>query len=224
MEQLKSDFSPPAELNSWISSGDALASLVSGTITRAREGANVSRLDGRSTPESGVESIAMAADGRERAPKGDMSGGHYLGNFNNLWSLIVSRADLLSPTLEAAGRVALAIRSNLEIQLSAESVAKRVAFFDDPAVSNPPGRVGWSADIILTNWSRFDLKGPKLAFGWGGQPFEATSGGVTVYPPAYCLMSQDKTTGDTFVLLTVEREGEAGMKSDPLMTKYATLV
>ncbi|KAF9912009.1 hypothetical protein EC991_001456 [Linnemannia zychae] len=224
MEQMKRDFSPPAGSNAWISSGDALASLVSGTITRAREGAHVSRLDGRSTPESGVESIAMAADGRDRAPKGDMSGGRYLGNFNNLWSLTVPRSDLLSPTPEAAGRIALAIRSELEIQLSSESVAKRVAFFDDPSIRDPPGRIAWSADVILTNWCRFDLKGPRLAFGWGGQPFEATSGGVTVYPPAYCLMTQDKDTGDVIVLLTVEREGEAKLKSDSLMTKYATLI
>lgn len=165
----------------------------------------------------------MAADGRDRAPRGDMAGGHYLGNFNNLWSLTVSRFDLLSPTAESAGRVALAIRSNLEIQLSSESVAKRVAFFDNPEIRNPPGRVGWAGDIVLTNWCRFDLKGPKLRFGWGEKPFMATSGGVTVYPPAYGLMTQDKETGDVHVLLTVEREGEGALVEDVLLNQYATL-
>ncbi|KAG0049993.1 hypothetical protein BGZ83_005200 [Gryganskiella cystojenkinii] len=222
MEQMKKDFSPPSA-DLWISSGDALAAILAGTITRARQGANVRRLEGRSTVESGIESIAMAADGRERSPKRDMAGGHYFGNFNNLWSLTVSREDLNTATGEAAGRVALAIRSGLDTQLSAEAVAKRVAFFDQPEINHPPGRVAWSADVILTNWCRFDLKGPKLDMGWG-HPFEATSGGATVFPPAYCLMYQDKATGDTFVLMTIEQEGETLLKSDPLMTTYGSLI
>lgn len=224
MGQLKRDFSPPAGSGLWISSGDALSALVSGAVTRARQDCKVTRLEGRSSEESEVESIAMAADGRERAPKGDMSGGRYLGNFNNLWSLTVPRSDLSTPTAEASGRVALAIRSNLEIQLSAESIAKRVAFFENPAIRNPPGLVGWLADIVLTNWCRFDLKGPKLRFGWGEKPFLATSGGGTVYPPAYSLMTEDKETGDVFVLLTVEKEGEGALVGDVLLNKYATLV
>lgn len=223
MEQLKQDLSPPSGSGRWISSGDALTALVSGAVTRAREVGKIPRLEGRSTEESAVECIAMAADGRERAPRGDMAGGHYLGNFNNLWSLTVPRADLLSPTTESAGRVALAIRTNLEVQLSPESVAKRVAFFDNPEIRNPPGRVGWAADIVLTNWSRFDLKGPKLRFGWGEKPFLATSGGVTVYPPAYSLMTQDTDTGDMYVLLTVERGGEGALVADVLLNQYATL-
>ncbi|KAF9549411.1 hypothetical protein EC957_003800 [Mortierella hygrophila] len=224
MVQLKHDLSPPAGSGLWISSGDALAALVSGAVTRARQDNKVARLEGRSSEESEVESIAMAADGRERAPKGDMSGGRYLGNFNNLWGLTIPRSDLSTPTAEATGRVALAIRSNLEVHLSAESVAKRVAFFDNPAVCNPPGRVGWVADIVLTNWCRFDLKGPKLRFGWGEKPFMATSGGGTVFPPAYSLMTEDKETGDVFVLLTVENDGESALVGDVLLNKYATLV
>jgi len=228
MAHLKRDFSPPEsslehKAGHWISSGDALAAVLTGTITRARQGAGVPRLKGRSSVESDVETVAMAADGRDRAPKGDMAGGHYLGNFNNLWGLDISRSDLMTPTAESAGRVALAIRTNLNIQLSPESIAKRIAFFDQPEINNPPGRVAWSADVVLTNWCRFDLKGPKLDFGWG-KPFVATSGGATVLPPGYCLMTQDKETGDVFVLMTVEREGEANLKSDPLMIKYATLL
>ncbi|KAG0288049.1 hypothetical protein BGZ96_008105 [Linnemannia gamsii] len=222
LEQLKQDLSPPSGSGRWISSGDALSSLVSGAVTRAREDRKIARLEGRSSEESAVESIAMAADGRDRAPRGDMAGGRYLGNFNNLWGLIVSRADLLSPTAESAGRVALAIRTNLEIQLSSDSVAKRVAFFDKPEIKNPPGLVGWASDVVLTNWCRFDLKGPKLRFGWGEKPFMATSGGVTVYPPAYSLMTQDKETEDVYVLLTVEREGEDALVGDVLLNQYAT--
>ncbi|KAF9278581.1 hypothetical protein BGZ88_000467 [Linnemannia elongata] len=224
MAQLKRDLSPPAGSGLWISSGDALSALVSGAVARARQDSKVARLEGRSSEESEVEKIAMAADGRERAPKGDMAGGHYLGNFNNLWSLTIPRSDLSTPTAESASRVALAIRSNLEIQLSAESVAKRIAFFDSPAVNDTPGRVGWAADIVLTNWCRFDLKGPKLRFGWGEKPFMATSGGGTVYPPAYSLMTEDKETGDVFLLLTVEKDGEGALVGDVLLNKCATLV
>ncbi|KAF9912010.1 hypothetical protein EC991_001457 [Linnemannia zychae] len=190
--------------------------------TRSR-GAFILRLDGRSSSETGVESIVMSADGRIRAPNGDMEGGKYLGSFNNLWGLDVSGSDLLSPTPETAGRIALTIRTNLELQLSAELIAKRIAFFEYPT-STLPGRVGWTADITLTNWCQFDLNGPKMAFGWGGRPFEVTSGGGIIHPPAFCLMSKDNVTGDVSVLLIVEREGAAGLKSGPLMTKYANLL
>ncbi|KAK3843280.1 MAG: transferase [Linnemannia gamsii] len=226
MEQMKREFSPsPAADSTWISSGDALTALISGAVTRAREGGLVARLEGRSSVESEVESIVMAADGRFRAPKGDMAGGHYLGNFNNLWSLAVSRADLLTPTSEAAGRIALAIRSALDVQLTPESIAKRILFLEDPSRNAHPGQFGWTSDIILTNWCRFDLKGPKLDFGWDKcPPFAGTSGGLTAFSPAFSLIYEDKATGDVFVLLTVEHEGEAGLVSDPLMTKYATLI
>ncbi|KAF9924598.1 hypothetical protein FBU30_005446 [Linnemannia zychae] len=219
--QLKSDLSPLVA-SLWISSGDALSALFSGTIARARQSGNVPRLSGRSSIESGTECIAMAADGRDRAPKKDMSG-RYFGNFNNLWSLSVPRDDLLSPTASASGRVALAIRTHLEQQLSPESIAKRIAFFDDPSNINQPGRITWSADIILTNWGRFDLKASTMAFRWG-KLFLATSGGVTVYPPGYSLMTRDGDTGDMTVLLTVEKEGEAALLADPLLNKYATFL
>ncbi|KAH7026979.1 hypothetical protein BKA57DRAFT_479901, partial [Linnemannia elongata] len=160
MAQLKRDLSPPAGSGLWISSGDALSALVSGAVTRARQDSKVARLEGRSSEESEVEKIAMAAD----------------------------------------------------------------AFFDSPAVNDTPGRVGWAADIVLTNWCRFDLKGPKLRFGWGEKPFMATSGGGTVYPPAYSLMTEDKETGDVFLLLTVEKGGEGALVGDVLLNKYATLV
>ncbi|KAF8943098.1 hypothetical protein BGZ47_005811 [Haplosporangium gracile] len=105
--------------------GGALAALVSGAITRARQDSKVARLEGRSSEESDIESIAIAADGRERAPKGNMSEGRYLGNFNNLWGLTVPLSDLSTPTTEATGRAALAIRTHHKVQISAESVAKR---------------------------------------------------------------------------------------------------
>ncbi|KAG0255403.1 hypothetical protein BGZ95_005766 [Linnemannia exigua] len=227
MEQMKREFSPSpsADSTSWISSGDALTALISGAVTRAREGANIARLEGRSSTESGVESIVMPADGRLRAPKGDMAGGHYLGNFNNLWTLAFPRADLLTPTPEAAGRIALAIRSALNIQLSPESIAKRIAFLEDPSRNSHPGQFGWTSDIILTNWCRFDLKGPKLDFGWDQCPaFAGTPGGLTAFSPACCLIFEDKATREVFVMLTIEHEGKAGLVSDPLMTKYATLI
>ncbi|KAG0202889.1 hypothetical protein BGX28_004734 [Mortierella sp. GBA30] len=226
MEQLKSDFSPEElKRNSdlWISSGDALTALLCGVITRARNHANVARLEGRSCQESQIESIAMAADGRERAPKGDMSGGRYFGNFNALWAIPVSRSDLLSSTLDSASRVALAVRNGLNLHLSAEAIANKISFFEAPENIHPPGRITWSADIILTNWCRFDLQGPKLDIGWG-KPFCATAGAVSVYPPGYCIMMQEKDSGDVLVIMTVELEGTEGLRADALLNKYATLV
>ncbi|CAF2841329.1 unnamed protein product [Rotaria sp. Silwood2] len=229
MKRLKIDFSPSAASSKehksdlWISSGDALAALLCGVITRARENAKVARLQGRSSLESQTEKIAMAADGRDRSPQGNMSGGRYFGNFNPLWSATVSRSDLLSLTSESASRVALGIRNALNLQLSPESIAHKISFFEDPRNTKPPGRIVWSADVILTNWCRFDLQGPKLDFGWG-KPFCATAGAGGTYPPGYCMMTQEKSSGDVFVMMTVEQEGADGLKADSLLNKYATLV
>ncbi|KAI9289121.1 transferase [Umbelopsis sp. AD052] len=225
LEQMKNDFSPSVSSDQsglWISSGDALAAIVSGVITRARTIGKVSRLEGRSSEESQIEKVAMAADGRERAVQAKMSGGHYFGNFNNLWSAEISRSDLLSSTPEAASRIALAIRSGINVHLSPEAIARRIAFFDDPENTQPPGRIVWAADIILTNWCRFDLQGPKFDVGWG-KPFSATPGGGTVFPPGYCLMMQDNESGDVTALITVEHDGEDVLKADALLNKYATL-
>ncbi|KAI7817751.1 transferase [Gamsiella multidivaricata] len=230
MERLKSDFSPSASASAsskehksdlWISSGDALAALLCGVITRARNNANVARLQGRSSLESQTEEIAMAANGRDRSPL-DMSG-RYFGNFNTLWSATVSRADLSSPICESGSRVALAIRNALNLQLSPEAIAYKISFFEAPQNTQPPGRIDWFADIILTNWCQFDLQGPKLDFGWG-KPFCATAGGGSVYPPGYCMMTQEKDSGDVFVMMTVEKEGADGLKADSLLNKYATPV
>ncbi|KAF9559260.1 hypothetical protein EC968_006654 [Mortierella alpina] len=226
MERLKADFSPAAALDDrsglWISSGDALTSLVCGVITRARENGNVPRVEGRSTAESPYESIAMAADGRTRAPKGNMANGRYYGNFNPLYSTSVSRSDLLSLSCEAASRVALAVRAALNQQLSPEALAHRISFFEDPQNTKPSGRIVWSADIILTNWCQSDLQGPKLDFGWG-KPFRATSGGVTVYPPGYCIMTENKDLGEVSIMVTIEHAGVDALKADPLLNKYGTL-
>ncbi|KAI8884072.1 hypothetical protein K501DRAFT_218388 [Backusella circina FSU 941] len=219
MAQLKHDFSPKDDAE-WISSGDALASLICGAITRARQAGNIVRLEGRSSEASQNEKIAMAADGRERATNGTMK---YLGNFNCLWSLDASREDLLSPTSESGGRIALAIRKGLQCELSPEAIANKIAFFESPQNMQPPGRVAWSADLILTNWSRFDLQGASLDFGWG-KPFLATSGVGGSFPPGYSVMTQNKETGDFSILVTVEHAGDEAIRADVLMNKYASLV
>lgn len=157
MKKLKQDLSPSAS-EQWISSGDALVALLSGVITRARKNGNVKRLEGRSSLESQTEAISMAADGRERAPEGNMTDGQYFGNFNTLLSATVSRSDLLSLNCESASRVALAIRDTLNLELSPEAVASKISFFEDPKNTKPLGRISWSADVIFTNWCKFDLK------------------------------------------------------------------
>ncbi|KAF9167083.1 hypothetical protein BGX21_001727 [Mortierella sp. AD011] len=228
MERLKNDFSPSASSNEhesdlWISSGDALATLICGAITRARESGNVARLEGRSGVESQTEYIMMAADGRDRAPQGNMSNGQYFGNFNPLWSATISRSDLLSATCVSASRVALAFRKALSLDLTPQVIADKISFLEDPRNTKPHGRIGFSADIILTNWCRFDLQGPKLDFGWG-KPFRSTDGGGSIFPPGYSIMTQEKDSGDVSVMMTVELGGAEALKADSLLNSYATLV
>ena len=61
---------------------------------------------------------------------------------------------------------------------------RRFPFMEAPQNTQPPGpsRIAWTADVIMTNWCRFDLQGPKLDLGWG-KPFYGTAGGGTTYPP-----------------------------------------
>ncbi|CAF1301888.1 unnamed protein product [Didymodactylos carnosus] len=92
-----------------------------------------------------------------------------------------------------------------------------------PQNTKPPGRIDWTADVIMTNWCRFDLQGPKLDFGWG-KPFYATAGDGTTYPPGYIMLTQEKSSGDVFVIMSVERKGANGVKADSLLNKYAELV
>ncbi|KAF9913892.1 hypothetical protein BX616_009380, partial [Lobosporangium transversale] len=221
LEQLKSDLSP-ASGDMWISTGDAMASLISSVITRAREKTNVERLGGRSSSESQIEHLAMVANVRERAPQKNMSK-QYFGNFYILWDVTIPRSDLLSPTCEAASRIAVAIRTALNVQLSSEAIANEIAFFEDPRNTKLPNRIVWKSDIVLTNWCQFDLKGPKLDFGWG-EAFDAAGGTGGFYPPGYSMLIQDKNSGDIFAMLAVEIAGAEELKADPLLNKYATML
>jgi hypothetical protein len=165
--------------------------------------------------------LAMAADGRERAPREDMMGS-YFGNFNLLITFLVPRDDLLLPTPEAGSRVALAVRQAIGDQLNPKAVAHKIAFYEAAENTKPAGRIIWFGDVIMTNWCKFDLAGPKVDFGWG-TPFRATAGG-DVYPPGYVRILQDKSSGDILVLVTVEAPAAKYLKSDPLLKRYGILV
>ncbi|KAG2194868.1 hypothetical protein INT47_002662 [Mucor saturninus] len=219
LQRLKQDLSPSAP-EKWISSGDALVAIISGAITRARESKKVKRLEGRSPEESQIEAISMAADGRERAPEGNMAEGQYFGNFNVLLSSEVCRSDLLSSTNEAASRVALAIRNTLNAELSPEAVKSKISFFEDPKNIEPPGRISWTVDVIFTNWCKFDLKSKDYDLGWG-KPFLATDGAGCIFPPGYCLLTKDYDTSDIFMLITVEEEAADKLIRDLMLNVYA---
>ena len=229
VERLKNDFSPSSKDHNksdlWISSGDALAALSWGVITRARKNTNLprSQVFGGSSLESQIETLAMAADGRDRSPQGNMLNRQYFGNFNILPIITVSRSDLLSLTCESASRVALAIRNALKLELSSEAIADKISFMEDPQNAKPFGRIAWTADVALTNWCRFDLEGAKFDFGWG-KPFCATAGSGGLFPPGYVVLIQDKSSGDVFIMMTVEQGGLEGLTADSLLNKYATLV
>lgn len=214
LAKLKNDFTSALEdsPDAWISTGDALTALLWGAITRARQSAKVPR------EESETETIAMAADGRERSPNKNMTGGRYFGNFNILFMTSVSRTDLLSSDAKSASRVALAIRTSLNKQLSSEAIADRIQFMEAPEHA---GRIIWNAGVAFTNWCRFDLQGEDMDFGWG-KPFDAT-GGEGVLPPGYVRLTQQWTTGDIAVIITVEKAGGHAMRTDTLMNEYAEL-
>ncbi|KAI9499139.1 transferase [Zychaea mexicana] len=222
--QLKADLSPTpsSATDKWISTGDALTSLIFGAITRARENGNVARVEGRSSVESQIESIMVPGDGRFRIPPGNTEGS-YFGNLNINCNYTVTRADLLSPTLEAARRVALAIRDQLECQLSTEAIANQLAFFENRKTSKSSERISTTADVFLSNWCCFDLQGPNYDFGFG-KPFKATSGIDGRAVPGFVLLMQTHEFGEVFLWIGVEREGGEELKADLLLNKYATLV
>ncbi|KAJ3037551.1 hypothetical protein HDV00_001596 [Rhizophlyctis rosea] len=218
--RLKDDFSP-SDKQSWISSGDAIATLLCSAVARSRERASIPRYEGRSTPESNVEVLAMAADGRERSPNGSMLNGQYLGNVNPLFFTTLPRSTLASSTAESLSQVAVAIRTEVTNQLSTTALASKISFFEKPDTYHP-WRIVWSTDIIMTNWCKFDLSGPKLDVGWG-KPFLATNGGGS-FPPGYILTTQEKETGDISAMVTVEVGALEALRGDETMKKYATLV
>lgn len=220
LAKLKKDFTSALQESSadasWISSGDALASLLWGVITRARQSGKESS---SSSDEYGTETIAMAADGRERSPNKNMIDGRYLGNFNILFLTTVPRADLLSPDAKSASRVAQTIRTSLNEQLSPQAIADRLQFMEVPEHA---GRIIWNASVAFTNWCRFDLEGEDMNFGWG-KPFDAT-GGEGELPPGYVRLQQRRSTGEVTAIITVEKEGAHAMRNDALLNKYATFM
>lgn len=222
VEKIKDEFSPMTNNIStpdqWISSGDALASLCWGAITRARRDGSIPR---STRSDSRNENLTMAADGRDRAPRGDMQGS-YFGNFNLPTTVSVLRDDLMLPTPEASARVALGIRQAIRDQLNPKAIAHKISFCEAPENTKLLGRIISSGDVIMTNWCRFDLAGPNVDFGWG-KPFRATGGG-DVYPPGFVRMLQDKNSGDISVLVTIDVPAAEYLKSDSLLRKYGTLI
>ncbi|KAG9319145.1 hypothetical protein KVV02_007461 [Mortierella alpina] len=222
LEKLKNDLSPIAsqkyKSGLWISTGDSLTALACGAIVRARSHANVPRFQGRSSLESEMEIIGMAANCRDRCSLGLKASGRYFGNFVTFCMAPVSRSNLLSPVSDSASRVAVAIRDNLSYECSPRAIARKIEYIEAQNIKLH----GLTVDIGLSNWCQFDLKGPKLDFGWG-KPFRTTDGG-NVYPPGACVMMKDYDSEDVVVTISVEEEGEEVVRADPLLNKYAELV
>jgi hypothetical protein len=227
VEQLKRTCSPPKESGEWISTGDVMSGILFGAITRAREAMNYPRspLLGRSNVESGTESLTMTADGRERSPNKCMTDGAYFGNFQVINAVTVPRTTLTSTSLENLATVALAIRTNLHQQVNPESIKAKLGFFNNPDYAKPPGRILMSADVSMSSWCKFNLKGPQFSFGemLGGKPYKTTHGGGVLQPGAGVLI-KDYDTGTITMLLSVEAECQEIIKKDVVLNEYAKLV
>ncbi|KAH8921167.1 hypothetical protein BT69DRAFT_1283369 [Atractiella rhizophila] len=212
LEQLKKDLSPNSG-EDWISSGDALATLIWGAIARARHNGKVAKANPSST-----ETLISASNLRDRFPP-DLAREPYFGNCNPLFATTVPRSHLLSPTHECASLIAVEIRKALNTQMSPKALIHKMSFLEAARRCNPPRTAVFVGDVIMTNWSRFNLQGPKLDFGWG-TPFETTSGGG-VLPPGFSRIQADGDKGDLNFILTVEQEGAEHLEADIFLQRYA---
>jgi len=227
-EQLKRACSPSKESGEWISTGDVMSGILFGAITRAREAISYPRnsLSGRSSAESGTESLTMTADGRERSPNKCMTNGAYFGNFQVINAVTVPRTTLTSTSLENLATVALAIRTNLHQQVNPESIKAKLGFFNNPDFAKPPGRILMSADVSMSSWCKFNFTGPEFSFGetlLGGRPYKTTYGGGVLQPGAGVLI-KDYDTGTITMILSVEAECQEIIKGDVVLNKYAKLM
>ncbi|KAI9499138.1 hypothetical protein BDB00DRAFT_866627 [Zychaea mexicana] len=150
---LKADLSPPVISCQWISSGNAVTSLVFGAKIK-------------------TETLVLPYRTRYRLPEakedleGQHDGGNYFGNLYNLCRSTV--ADLLSSAVEeGAARDAFAIRADLNAQLTPEAITNQIAFFkDNRATRSPDIEIASTADFLVSNLCRLDLQGSELNFGW----------------------------------------------------------
>ncbi|KAI9266786.1 transferase family-domain-containing protein [Phascolomyces articulosus] len=228
VEQLKADFTLPIKNSNnsdqWISKGDAIISLISGALTRARESINVIRPWGRSNPDSQVEVISIACNCRvRRVPKGNVESHEYFGNLTKPSFATTQRADLLSPTINAASQVALGIRNNLNQELSQKNITNHLGYFGKSEVIKSFGRVYTYWDVLFSSWYQYDLQTTAYDFGWG-KPFLGITGSLDSTPvPGICILMNGENTGDIYVNLGVEHSCVESFKSDSLLNKYATL-
>ncbi|KAI9276725.1 transferase [Phascolomyces articulosus] len=207
----------------WISKSDALTALLSGALTRSRESnTNIKRPWGRSDPGSKVEKINISCNCRSRAPQGMIQSHNYFGNLVKMTESAILREDLLSPTIDATGGVALTIRTALNQELTPHTIANYLAFFDPKEMVKPLARLQLNWDILFSNWCQFDLTNAGLDFGWG-KPFKGCpdSNDST---PGVCIVMNGEVPGDILISLGVELSCVEKLKADPLLTKYATLV
>ncbi|KAJ4472042.1 transferase [Lentinula aciculospora] len=228
LAQLKVDcLAYPISEDSWISSADAFTALVWGAMTRARHNIPTkTALFANNHAE--LESLGVAADGRERLGLGPSSTGsptRFFGNLNLSLAVYTSRADLLEATLEATSRVARAIRKTIQDETTLEAIASRVAFIEAQVERMRPhtiDRIVLEGDCRSTNWSKYDMTEFDFGLGPSVKSVETTLGTVSTYPAGMFLIVQGK--GGLVVATTVEKEADVLLRVDPLLSRYAELL
>ncbi|KAE9398278.1 hypothetical protein BT96DRAFT_920938 [Gymnopus androsaceus JB14] len=208
------------QVNSWISSSDALTALTWGAMTRAQN--YVLDIPGHTRT---VGSLALSVNGRERIPGlGPSEAGgpsRYFGNLNLFLTVYTPRADLLEANMEATSRVALAIRQTLQDGTTPEVIAARVAFLEAQAEAKEQVFFE-SSDCMTSSWSKYDMTSFDFGLGPDVQSVGTTIGTKAAFPAGMIFITRG--SGGLIVATTTEKEADELLKVDPVLTRYAEVV
>jgi len=186
--------------------GDIMSGILFSAITQAREAISYpcNSLLGRSSTESGTESLTMTADGRECSPNKCMTNGAYFGNFQVMNAVTVPPARLMSTSRKSRHRGPC--HSHQPAPASEPGVRQsQTGLLQHPDFAKPPRHILMSADVSMSSWCKFNFTGPKFSFSeilLGGRPYRTTHGGGVLQPGTGVLIKDYDTGTITMILST----------------------
>ncbi|KAE9398277.1 hypothetical protein BT96DRAFT_995038 [Gymnopus androsaceus JB14] len=208
------------QVNSWLSSSDALTALMWGAMTRAQHA-----ISNNIDPTRTVDSMNLAVNGRERIPGlGPLEAGgpsRYFGNLNLFLMVYTPRVDLLEASLGAMSRVALAIRKTLHDNTTPEAIAARVAFIEAQVEAKKQMLVELG-DCMTTSWSKYDMTSFDFGLGLDVQSVGTTIGTKATYPTG--MIHITRASGGLIVTTIMKKEADELLKMDSVLTRYAQAI